>query len=263
MKEKRRKRRIGFTLVELLVVIAIIAILIALLLPAVQAAREAARRTQCQSNMRQMALAAHWRQAGLVGEPKEFPQRRPASPVLVVSGSCSPVTGGQIDRALSDGFADVAVDTPRLATEDAAEAVVEAAARQACRALEAGKSAVIHIARGPQDPRIPAALRALEDAKLPRTESARLFGGALGRVLSDVLARVPVPRAVVAGGDTAGHVARAVGIQALEMAAPLAPGSPLCRAHAPGRPADGLEVTFKGGQVGAADFVVRVADGAG
>ncbi|MEQ8849730.1 DUF1559 domain-containing protein [Botrimarina sp.] len=47
----------AFTLVELLVVIAIIGVLVALLLPAVQAAREAARRSQCQSNLKNNALA--------------------------------------------------------------------------------------------------------------------------------------------------------------------------------------------------------------
>lgn len=48
----------GFTLIELLVVIAIIAILAAILFPVFAKARESARKATCQSNMKQIAMAA-------------------------------------------------------------------------------------------------------------------------------------------------------------------------------------------------------------
>lgn len=52
-------KRLGFTVVELLIVVGVMGVLMALLLPAVQKARASARRTACQNKLRQISLAIH------------------------------------------------------------------------------------------------------------------------------------------------------------------------------------------------------------
>lgn len=53
----RERKTIGFTLIELLVAVAIVAVIAAILFPVFAGVRERGRRTVCQSNLKQLALA--------------------------------------------------------------------------------------------------------------------------------------------------------------------------------------------------------------
>jgi uncharacterized protein YgbK (DUF1537 family) len=85
-----------------------------------------------------------------------------------------------------------------------------------------------------------------------RLQSGRLLGPKLGQILNRILSERRFSRVGVAGGDTSGYIARELDLVAFEAIAPVAPGSPLCRAHAMNS-LDGVEFIFKGGQVGKDD----------
>lgn len=190
------------------------------------------------------ALAAHWAK-GLRPGSIRFPGARTASQILVGSGSCSPVTGKQIAWALKNGFAEVALDAAAFGSGKNVIKEFERATAAAVNLLRKGRSVIVHTTRHGADKRIAARLK---------HGTARILGTALGEVLRSVLEQAKVRRLCIAGGDTSSFAARAMGIKALEMIAPLTPGAPLCKAFAAGSPADGLEFVFKGGQVGAEDY---------
>ena len=187
----------------------------------------------------EMALAAHWNEKRL---PKISVS--PVRQILVGSGSCSPVTSGQIAYALKDGFGEVALAAGKLSAKNY-RVEIQRAVNAAAKFLQSGRSVIIHTTKSGSDKRITAKLK---------NNSAKILGTALGEVLRGALAQMKVQRLCIAGGDTASFAARALGIKALEMIAPLTPGAPLCRAFAPNSPADKLEVVFKGGQVGAENY---------
>jgi uncharacterized protein YgbK (DUF1537 family) len=188
------------------------------------------------------ALTAHWRAAGELPAMVPAPRPGPAERMIAVSGSCSAITEGQIAWALENGYAGIRV-TP---DGDETELV-----RRALTALDLGRNPLLYTARGPGDP-------AILDA---RAHGERV-GTHLGRLARRLLAETRLKRLVVAGGDTSGYVARQLGLYALEMAAPLAPGSPLCVARAREDAFDGLEIAMKGGQVGKPDYFGSVLRGA-
>ncbi|MCC0003024.1 MAG: four-carbon acid sugar kinase family protein [Methylobacteriaceae bacterium] len=207
------------------------------------------------------ALVAWWRHAGLI--PQEAPTFRaaPVERIACVSGSVSPVTAAQIALARDKGFATIALDTARAVDAAEWERETGRATEAALTALGSGRDALVHSAAGPDDPSVAAFRTAVEMSGLPVEAVNERVGVGLGAILDGILAKTRLPRAVISGGDTSGRAASMLGIDALTAIAPLAPGSPLCRAHAARADRDGLEIALKGGQVGAPDFFLAAKNG--
>jgi 3-oxoisoapionate kinase len=180
-------------------------------------------------------LLHHWRSIGLIGPAQALQPASPVDRLLVLSGSCSPVTARQIRRARQMGFAAWRLE---------GAGPWSAAAAKAHRALKSGHSVVLYTALGPQT----------RDEKY-----GEKFGAALGSLLRELVLSSGVRRVLVAGGDTATHSVKQLGLDALTFAAPLVAGVPLCRGSAPSQ-LDGIELALKGGQMGPEDFFANVRD---
>jgi 3-oxoisoapionate kinase len=203
----------------------------------------------------EMALGAHWKQQGKLHAKEEWQEAGKTDALLVVSGSCSPVTSKQIKWALDNGFEEVALDTVAIAQNEDYD--LKCYLNKVIQLLNEGRSVIVHTSLGNDDARVKASNDVLANAK----STSELFGTVLGRIVREVVPKTNIKRIVIAGGDTSSYAARAMGIEAVEMIAPLSPGAPLCKAYAPNSPIDGLEVNFKGGQVGAEDYFGVVLNG--
>jgi len=182
------------------------------------------------------ALIRYWRKEGMI--PADFtPPVAPAvDRLIVISGSCSPVTEAQIRWAMANGFDGFRVDAGRECLLD-----------RAATSLSGGSSVILYTALGPLD--------------LSGSLRGEALGNYLGELLLELVERTGVRRVLLAGGDTSTHAVKRLGVEALTFDALTTPGAPLCRCHAAARPIDGLEIVLKGGQVGPEDYFARVRRG--
>ena len=66
----------------------------------------------------EMALGNYWNKAGVLKPVTKWKKIHKAEPLLVVSGSCSPVTAGQIAYAKANGFEEVIIDAVKICNDD-------------------------------------------------------------------------------------------------------------------------------------------------
>jgi uncharacterized protein YgbK (DUF1537 family) len=183
------------------------------------------------------ALMRHWRESGRIASEFHPPQAAPVDRLLVISGSCSPVTEEQIRSAERAGFESFrGLDINR---DELLGSVLSS--------LRRGESAIIYLALGPAD--------------VKSSLGGEQLGQYLGDLMRDIVLQSGVRRAAIAGGDTSSHAVARLGITALTFAAVMAPGAPLCRAESDVPRMNGLELVLKGGQVGTRDFFEQVRKG--
>ena len=164
-----------------------------------------------------------------------------SGPAAVLSGSCSDATNAQVARWIADGRTAIAIDPLALhrGTQSAASLLGEA-----LPTLSNGPVLIYATAA-------PDRVKAVQ-AKLGVAAAGALVEHALAE-LAQGLVQAGVRRLVVAGGETSGAVAQALGVPQLRIGAAICPGVPWTEATLPtsGEP---LWLALKSGNFGGVGF---------
>ena len=170
-------------------------------------------------------------------EPAVPPRSRPA---VILSGSCSSATLGQLER--------VAPTVPRIAIDPVAlaggEQTVARIIESACGHLAHGR---VLIYSSTDSGTVTGA-----QARLGRTEAARLIEEAFAAIAAG-LAGAGVRTFIVAGGETAGAVVQALDVRVLAFGDDIDPGVPWTYSLDP----EGFSLAMKSGNFGGPDFFMK------
>jgi len=192
-----------------------------------------------------MGLPENFRRQDRIGTAP-VPERMvaPEGQAVILAGSCSAATRNQVQVAMDAGC-----PTLRIIPADVASGVQTVADIANWVLSQSDKGpALIYSSDGPE------AVLAVQE-KLGRDAAGLLVEQMMGN-LAVVLRDNGFSRFVVAGGETAGAVVSALGVQALEIGPEIAPGVPWTRSV--GGPA--LALALKSGNFGAPDFFLKAWD---
>jgi uncharacterized protein YgbK (DUF1537 family) len=206
-------------------------------------------------------LAEEWRQLGILRfkldtKPVGYPGKD--GPILVVSGSCAAIAGKQIEWAAAHHYTEIGIQTEKLFENIHRKREMDRVAQEAITSLKFGNSVVIHSAIGPNDPRIPRTKELVKKLGMTSQNTVDVLGKALGEMARRIILASKVRRLILAGGDTAGRITQTFGIWALQVGRSVGVPAPLCYVYSTSPEMNGLQVAYKGGQVGGDDYFDRV-----
>ncbi len=186
-----------------------------------------------------IGLPENFRRAGLLGEntgSRRF--EAPAGRAVMLAGSCSAATRGQIEAAIAAGTPSFRIDPLAIADGSVSpRAVVD---------WVAASGDTVPLVYSSADPE---AVRAAQ-ARLGRERAGELVEHFLADVAAALRER-GYSRFLVAGGETSGAVVGALGVSALLIGPEIDPGVPWTRSLGDDRP---VALALKSGNFGGVDF---------
>jgi 3-dehydrotetronate 4-kinase len=163
---------------------------------------------------------------------------------VVISGSCSVATRGQVGAFIAAGGGAYAIDSIALGE---GEDVVRKALAWAQQAMPHGPVLVYSTAE-------PEAVRAVQQ-RFGTQASGERVEGALAAIAVELAAN-GARQFVVAGGETSGAVVQALGVESMRIGPQIDPGVPWCAAYSSVAKAT-VHLALKSGNFGTPDFFAK------
>lgn len=189
-----------------------------------------------------LGLAANFVRAGKVApRPSQARMAAPRGRAVILAGSCSEATRGQIAAAQAAGLPTLGLRVDALASGE------QSAASLAAWAMAQPQDSIPLIYSSAP----PAMLQDIQ-ARLGQHASGMLVETTLANV-AHLLQRAGFSRYLIAGGETSGAVVAALGVTTLEIGPEIAPGVPWTRSIS----GPDLVLALKSGNFGAEDFFLK------